>query len=94
MKKQPVLMGFMALIAVLLALNLAAILMGGERPVRPAIVPTAGAGQVLRVEGPQYLTTNEKGNVLTIWELGRNVGGKYESVTVQAFDSTGAEVSE
>jgi hypothetical protein len=81
----------LGVVAVLLALNLAAQLARREAP-GPVLLPQAQAGNVLRIEGPQFVTTNEDGSVLTIWELGRHVGGSYESVKVQSFDATGARV--
>ncbi|MBX3729652.1 MAG: hypothetical protein KF858_10750 [Candidatus Sumerlaeia bacterium] len=88
-KRSP-LHGLLALIAVLLALNL---VVSALRPAAPvAVFPTAQASMILKTEGPQFITTNQEGNVIHVWELGRFVGDGYESVKVQSFNSSGGRM--
>lgn len=80
-------------IAALLAANLIATLM---RPAAsaPAVsfVPAAQAqtGQVMRIEGGEFVTTNEKGDVIYIWRLGRFVNDGYESVKARTYYASAA----
>lgn len=91
MRSRHTLQGLLVLIAVLLALNLAALLARPEGA--PAVLlPQAQAGTVLKMDGPQFVTTNQEGSVITLWELGRYVGDGYESVKVRSFDSSGNRV--
>lgn len=77
--------GLLALIALLLAANLAGTLLrpGGEA--RGSFLPAAHAGQFVDTERPYLVTTNQDGDVLHIWVLGRWVGDGYESVRVRSF---------
>lgn len=83
--------GILALVAVLLAANLAATLLrpGVDQPAVAAL-SEARAGEVLRIEGPYLVTTNAQGDSLTLWKLGRIVNDRYESVTSQTFKASGA----
>ena len=75
------------LIAVLLAGNLAVAIFREEQPPLPPyrVFPEAQAGEVLKLEGPTLITTNEKGDRLTVWSLGRYVDDKYESIESNSY---------
>ncbi|MCB2156369.1 hypothetical protein KQI84_15960 [bacterium] len=75
------------LVAVLLAANLAVALFREEQPPMPPyrVLPEARAGEVLKLEGQILITTNEHGDRLTVWKLGRYVGDKYESIDSNSY---------
>lgn len=78
--------GILALVAALLAANLAATLLR-PRVDQPAagLFPSATAGEVLRMDSGVLITTNESGDRLTVWQLGKYVNDGYDSVKSQTF---------
>ena len=79
--------GVLVLIALLLAANLGMSLLRADSRPAPAVLPTAQAGQVLKLDGPILITTNEAGDKLTVWQLGRYVDDGYESVKARTYDA-------
>lgn len=90
MNNTSALKGILVLIAVLLAANLIATFLrpAADQPA-VAFLPTAQANSVLRLEGPVLVTTNEAGDRLTIWQLGRVVNDRYEAPISQTFAASG-----
>ena len=83
--------GLLALAAVLLALNLVANL--ASRPAEPTMLPAilasrADANQAIRLEN-MFVTTNNSGDTIYIWQPGRFVNDSYESVRVDRYTYRG-----
>ncbi len=78
--------GLLVLVALLLAANLVATLSARE-PGAAVVVPSAQAGQVLKIDGPVLVTTNDAGDAITVWQLGRYVNDGYESVKARTYDA-------
>ena len=76
--------GLLALVALLLGANL---VVGLVRPhaAASAIMPSAQAGEVMRLDTDIIITTNQGGDVLYIWQLGRYVGSGFENVDVRSY---------
>ncbi len=79
--------GILVLIALLLAGNLAMTALRADSRPLPPVMPTAQAGDVLKLDGPTLITTNESGDKLIIWQLGRFVNDGYESVKARTYDA-------
>ncbi|MEQ8820900.1 MAG: hypothetical protein RLY93_11705 [Sumerlaeia bacterium] len=87
MWKDASLKGLLVLLAVLLAANLMAVLLRppGDSVAVSALVPSAQAGQVMRLDSEILVTTNQQGDQITIWQLGRYVDGGYESAKSRTY---------
>jgi hypothetical protein len=92
MKKPSPLEALLAAAVVLLALNLVVMLSRPAATETISILPAAQAqtGNVLRLEGGEFITTNQAGDTIHIWRLGRFVNDGYESVKSRTYYAGGS----
>ena len=79
--------GLLAMIVFLLAINVLVMLARPGAAQSDHFFPQLPAGAIVKLDGAMIATTNQNGDVLYIWQLGRYVNDGYESVNVRNYSA-------